>query len=229
LSRPILILGGGGGVHDVLDVIEAINRVAPAWTVAGLLDDARESGSRHLGLEVLGPLREAPGFPDHALVNAIWGDRSYRRLPAILGSTSVRAERFATLVHPAASISSRARLGCGVVVQHGVTVGGGTVVGDFATLCPGSTVGHDARIGDFTILAPQAVVSGSVTVERNCYIGAAAVIRQKLRIGERSLVGMGAVVVRDVDPGVTVVGNPARLVTPSGERARPRDGEEVLR
>ncbi|APW59904.1 NeuD/PglB/VioB family sugar acetyltransferase [Paludisphaera borealis] len=229
MSRPILILGTGGNAHDVLDLVEALNTTTPTWDVAGFLDDARPPGTRHLGLDVLGPLHDAGNFPDHAFVNSIGSDKSFRRLPQILASTGLAAERFATLVHPSASVSSRARLGRGVVVQQGVTVGGGTVVGDFVTLCPACTVGHDTCIGDYTILAPRAVVSGFVHIDPNCYIGAASVIRQNLRIGEHSLVGTGSVVVREVAPGATVAGNPARPLAPSGERVRSRDEEEVLR
>ena len=63
---------------------------------------------------------------------------------------------------------------------------------------------------DYSILAPGAVVSGLVEVESSCYIGAGAIIRQRLHVGTRSLIGMGAVVVRDVEPGATLVGTPAR-------------------
>jgi sugar O-acyltransferase (sialic acid O-acetyltransferase NeuD family) len=210
MTRPLIILGTGGNAYDVLDVVDAINAVAPAWELAGLLDDIRPSGSRYLGLKVLGPLRDAGRFQGHDFANAIGSDRSYRYLPEILASTGLTADRFATLVHPIASVSARARLGRGVTVNHGVSVGGGAVIGDFVTLCPGCIIGHDAQVGDYSILAPGATISGFVHVERGCYVGARAVIRQQLRIGERTLVGMGAVVVREVAPGMAVVGNPAR-------------------
>lgn len=209
-NSPLVILGTGGNAYDVLDVVEAINAASPTWAVAGFLDDARPPGSRHLGLEVLGPLHEAGRLVGHSFVNAIGSDRSFRRLPEILAATGLPSDRFATLVHPDASVSARARLGRGVAVNHGVTVGGGARIGDHVTLCPGSIVGHDATIEDYTLVAPGAVISGSVHVRRGCYIGARAVIRQQLRIGEGSLVGMGAVVVREVAAGAVVVGNPAR-------------------
>ena len=40
--------------------------------------------------------------------------------------------------------------------------------------------------------------------------GAGALIRQGVSVGEGAVIGMGAVVVKDVAPGATVVGNPAR-------------------
>jgi len=210
MSRSLLILGTGGSAHDVLDVVEAINAVAPTWGVAGFLDDNRPPGTRHLGLEVLGPLREARRFHGHDFVNAIGSDKSFRHVPEILASTGLAANRFATLVHPAASVSARARLERGVTVNFGVCVGGGARIGEYVTLCPGCVVGHDTTIEDYSIVAPGAVISGFVHVQRGCYVGARAVIRQHLRVGQGSLIGMGAVVVGEIAAGAVVVGNPAR-------------------
>ena len=73
-----------------------------------------------------------------------------------------------------------------------------------------SYIEHDCVIGDFVTLGPGAKVNGNVTVEDFAYIGAGAVIRQGLTIGKGAIVGMGAVVTKDVPPGQTVIGNPAR-------------------
>ncbi|HEV3445099.1 MAG TPA: NeuD/PglB/VioB family sugar acetyltransferase [Gemmataceae bacterium] len=211
MLQPLIILGTGGNAYDFLDVVEAINARQEAWTVAGFLDDAAAAGSSFAGLPVLGRLRDAGQFADHYFINAIGSDKSYRRRPDILASTGIDIERFATLVHPGASVSSRARLGHGVCVNHGVTIAGAVVVGNHVTLCPGCILGHDAAIEHYAVIAPGAVISGFVRVGRSCYIGAGSVIRQRLRIGAGALVGMGAVVVRDVEDGVTVIGNPARV------------------
>ena len=134
-------------------------------------------------------------------MNVIGSDRSFRHLPEILASTRSAPERFATLVHPAASVSTRARLGHGVVVNPGVVLGGGVVIGNHVMLCPGCIVGHESSIGDYSIMAPGAIISGLVHLGTACYVGAAAVIRQRLRIGTGAFIGMGAVVVENVSPG----------------------------
>ena len=73
-----------------------------------------------------------------------------------------------------------------------------------------SYVEHDCVIGDFVTFAPGAKVNGNVTIGDHAYIGSGAIIRQGITIGAGAIIGMGAVVTRDVPPGVTVLGNPAK-------------------
>lgn len=82
-----------------------------------------------------------------------------------------------------------------------------------------SYVAHDCVIGDFVTLAPGVKCNGNVVVEDHAYIGTGAILRQgkpgdPLVIGRGAVVGMGAVVTKNVAPGTTVIGNPARLMEP---------------
>src|SRR5437764_1320104 len=120
MTRPLVILGTGGSAYDLLDIVGAINAVRPTWEPIGFLDDSRPAGARHLGLEILGPLRDAAKYIDCRFINVIGSETSFRRLPEILASTALNIDRFATLVHPTASVSPHARLGHGVVINSGV-------------------------------------------------------------------------------------------------------------
>jgi sugar O-acyltransferase (sialic acid O-acetyltransferase NeuD family) len=78
-----------------------------------------------------------------------------------------------------------------------------------------SYVAHDCIIGDFVTFAPSVKCNGNIVIEDFAYIGTGAIIKQgtpdkPLRIGAGAVVGMGAVVTKDVAPGETVIGNPAR-------------------
>jgi sugar O-acyltransferase (sialic acid O-acetyltransferase NeuD family) len=118
--------------------------------------------------------------------------------------------RFATLIHPAASVSARAKVGRDVFVNFGASVAGNVTLADHVSLGPNCVVGHDTFIDSYTAVAAGAILSGGVRVEQSCYIGTGAMVRQQLCIGAGALVGMGAVVVKDVEPETVVVGNPAR-------------------
>jgi acetyltransferase-like isoleucine patch superfamily enzyme len=80
-----------------------------------------------------------------------------------------------------------------------------------------SYVEHDSLICDYVTFAPRVICNGNVHTEDHVYIGAGAVIKQGLPgaplvIGRRAVIGMGAVVTKSLAPGVTVVGNPTRLM-----------------
>lgn len=80
-----------------------------------------------------------------------------------------------------------------------------------------SYVEHDCVIGDYVTFAPGVKCNGNIHIEDHAYIGTGAVIKQgtpdkPLVIGKGAVVGMGAVVTKSVPPGVTVIGNPARLL-----------------
>ena len=113
------------------------------------------------------------------------------------------------------------------VIMDDVSLGEGAALSPFVTLTSNIRIGrhfhanlysyveHDCVIGDFVTFAPGVKCNGNVRIEDHAYIGAGAVIKQgkpgqPLVIGRGALVGMGAVVTRDVPPGITVVGNPAK-------------------
>ena len=80
-----------------------------------------------------------------------------------------------------------------------------------------SYVEHDCIIGDYVTFAPGVKCHGNIHIEDHAYIGTGAVIKQgtpdkPLVIGKGAVVGMGAVVTKSVPAGVTVVGNPARIL-----------------
>lgn len=109
-----------------------------------------------------------------------------------------------------------------VIEMDDVLLGEGACLSPFVTLTSNIRIGrclhanlysyieHDAKVGNFVTLAPGAKINGNVTIGDYAYIGSGSVIRQGLTIGSRATIGMGAVVTRDVPPGITVVGNPAK-------------------
>jgi maltose O-acetyltransferase len=60
-----------------------------------------------------------------------------------------------------------------------------------------------------------------ISIGQNVWIGGAAVILPGVKIADGAIIGAGAIVTRDVPPGATVVGNPARQVSAHRWRVGP--------
>jgi acetyltransferase-like isoleucine patch superfamily enzyme len=66
--------------------------------------------------------------------------------------------------------------------------------------------------GDWTQIHCHADVTGRVTVGESVTIGSHASLLPGVKVGDRAIIGAGSVVNRDVEPDVTVVGVPARVI-----------------
>jgi sugar O-acyltransferase (sialic acid O-acetyltransferase NeuD family) len=217
MVKKLLILGTGGNSVDILDAVHALAAgPAPLYQCVGFLDDHPATwGTQIAGVPVHGPLASACAYPDAWFVNGIGTTTNFWKKEAILGGLGIPRERFATIVHPAASVSQTAQLGRGTVILPNATICALAQVGDHVIVLPGAVVSHDDVIGDYTCIAGGACLAGMVRVGKACYLGANCAIRQRVALGDCCLVGMGAVVLGDVPENSVVVGSPARFLRPT--------------
>lgn len=213
VSRPLVLIGGGGNAADVLDIIEALP-LQQRWHVIGILDDGIPRGKSRYGCQVLGMIADAPclleRYPDCQFISTIGSDKTFQRRPEIVTQLCLPLDRYATLVHPKAAVSRTARVGHGTYASAGCVVGRNAHVGNHVHLGSGCLIGHDATIEDYAVIAAGVVVSGHARIGQACYIGAGSRIRQDVHIAAGALVGLGAVVTRTLDRATVYVGCPAR-------------------
>lgn len=210
--RDLVIVGAGGHGRETLDVVEAVNAVAPTWSFIGFVDDSpagddeRGLRLRRRGAAIVGDTGAMSDL-DAAYVIGI-GDSAIRaRLDAQLTSWGREA---ATLVHPGATVASDNRVSPGVVLAVGVHVTTNVTLGRHVHCNVGAVVSHDCVVGDHATLSPGVYVNGEVTIGERVFLGTGAIVTPGVTIGDDAVIGAGAVVVRDVPAGVTVVGVPGR-------------------
>jgi sugar O-acyltransferase (sialic acid O-acetyltransferase NeuD family) len=211
----IVILGTGGNSVDILDALHDLNDAAgrPLYDCVGFLDDNEALwGTLRLGAKVLGPLAAARDLDGCYFVNGIGSPGNFLKKAAIVSKTGVGRERFATIIHPTASVSRTAILGKGTVVFQNVTITSNVQIGDHVVILPNCVISHDDMIGDYTCIAAGVCISGGVRVGRACYLGTKSAMIGAIEIGDGCLIGMGSVVLSDVPAGSVVIGNPARFL-----------------
>jgi sugar O-acyltransferase (sialic acid O-acetyltransferase NeuD family) len=210
-AGPLLLVGAGGLAREVLAAVRAINTVAARWAVLGFLDDNPARHGQSLdGVPVLGPLGLAAQHTDAAIVICTGSPRDLHSRRRISERLAMPEERYATIVHPAASVAQGTRLGRGSVFLAFVAVTAPQEIGRHVVVMPHTTITHDDRISDYVTFGSRVAVSGGVSIGEAAYLGSGALIREGLSIGPGALVGMGAVVLDDVPASEVWIGAPAR-------------------
>jgi len=101
-------------------------------------------------------------------------------------------------IHPGATIGRR------FFIDHGM----GVVIGETAEIGDDCTLYHGVTLGGTSWRQGKR----HPTLERGVVVGAGAKILGPIIIGEGAKIGSNAVVVKDVPPGATAVGIPARIL-----------------
>jgi sugar O-acyltransferase (sialic acid O-acetyltransferase NeuD family) len=211
MPTPLLLIGGGGFARETLELVRALNAVAPTWDVLGLLDDDPGMHGRRIhDVPVLGPSEAVHDHPDALVVAAVASPRNPLGRLGLVARLGLPAERYATLAHPTAVIPASASIGAGTVLHAGTVLTADVALGAHVAVMPAVVLTHDDRIGDGVTFGAGARVAGGVTIERGAYIGSGALLREHVTVGSGAVVGMGAVVTQSVPAGEVWAGVPAR-------------------
>jgi sugar O-acyltransferase (sialic acid O-acetyltransferase NeuD family) len=193
--ESIAIYGAGGFGKETKFLLDAINRNKPQYVFQGFLDD-RLSGSIKIA--------EIGKFA--CLAIAIASPAARLKVYEKCGMQF----SYPALIEPHVYIDQSVSLGKGLIICAGVKITVDVELGDFVIINLNATIGHDVRIGAFTSIMPSVNISGNVRVGEEVFIGSGVTVLQGLTVGNGAIIGAGAVVTKNVPPGVTVKGVPAR-------------------
>lgn len=209
-APPLVIYGASGYASAAADVFESWVP-EPLATVVAYIDDVRGDNGSSIGTApVISFDTWATRHRDTPIFVTI-GDPIGRR--KLVERISAAGGRFSSFYRNAGPVARDVIVGTDTMILAYSSVGAGTVIGDHVHVMPLCSIDAGCTIGDFTTLCPMAAISGRVVIEEGVFVGVGARIANEsddvMTIGAGATIAAGAVVMRSVEPGETLAGNPA--------------------
>ncbi|MEU9391045.1 acetyltransferase [Streptomyces sp. NPDC048324] len=203
----LVIIGAGGFARETAQAV----RDAGGFELLGHLDDNTAlHGTEVDGVPVLGGCDLIQRLPAARAVVCVGNPRDYAARARLVRRLALPADRYATVIHPTASVARSSRVGPGSVLLAHCALTAAVRVGAHVAVMPQVVLTHDDVVEDFATLASGVRLGGGARLERGAYVGSGALVREGTTVGAWSLIGMGSAVLGDVPPGEVWVGSPAR-------------------
>lgn len=107
-------------------------------------------------------------------------------------------------------IGSNVEIGALTNISRGSA--GNTVIDDNVKIDSLVHIGHDAHLCRNAEITAGAIIGGFAVVNDGVFVGINSAIRNRREIGSDVIIGMGSTVIRNIDGGMTVAGNPAKEI-----------------
>ena len=208
--KHLIIIGAGGMGRQVMSFAKSCNGYGKKFDIKGFLDDNLDAMKGFPGYPVV--LGTVDGYqiePDDVFFNSI-GDIQAKKL--CIQKILDRGGDFLTLIHPTAQVSPDTKIGKGCMLSSYVGVGVETTIGDFCLIQSKATIGHDVIVGDFARIDCNVVLIAGVKVGKDVCVHTSSVVNHDVKLGDGSTVGAMSFVIKNVNPGQTVFGNPAKVI-----------------
>ena len=205
-KTPLLIFPCNG------NGVEALDCLGDRFRLIGFVDDTpQKQNSRPFGYDVFSRAAFSD-FPEAQVLAVPGGPASFRSRAEVIAGLGLNESRFARVLHPASHVSSLAKIGHNVLIMAGAVLTSNCVIGNHVCILPNTVIHHDVTLEDWSLVGANVTIAGNVKVGSNSYIGSGSSVMNGLEIGSGALLGLGSNLIRDVAPGATVAGNPARPI-----------------
>lgn len=209
-KKEIYIFGAGEHAKVCIDI-----SFLSGYRVSGIVGHGKKGGRTFQGIPFIGD-------EDKKRIKSLISKRSANYFVAIGDSIirervtksvySLTGKNPVNLIHPDVFFSESATIGCGNFINCGAKINAGVRIGDHTIIEANAVVSSSCVIHDYVRIAPGVNLASRVILEKGAFLGIGSNIILGITIGEWAIIGAGAVVIRDIPPGVTAVGVPAKVI-----------------
>lgn len=209
MRNEVYIVGATSSGREIESYIDTFDK--DRWKILGFLHsytgasplDSYPSDYRILGSWESYPLSKTDNCI-LAIPDIVWKKKAYTYLNDMVS--------IITYISPHSRVGKFCHLGEGSILVSSATLSSNVHVGRMVYINGGTQIGHDTIVGDYSTIFSQVQIGGKCVIGEGVTIGSCAVLRPGVKIGDGATIGTGSVVIRNVKPGVTVFGNPAKTI-----------------
>ncbi len=177
MKEKIILVGGGGHCHSVIDVVEQEGK----FEIFGIVDDNPNLiGKDILGYQVIGTREDLP----HILQDCSNAIITIGQITP----NSIRAKIFKdlknlgfnlpTIISPFAYIAKSAIIGEGNIVMHQALINSNAKIGNNCIINTKALIEHDVVVEDNCHISTGAILNGGTVVKADTFFGSNAVTKQ---------------------------------------------------
>lgn len=208
--KDLIILGASGAGREVYEMATQCEGFNRDWKIKGFLDDNIHVLDKYSGYPPV--LSEIAGYniEDNDVFICSIGSVSDKK--RVIDTILAKGGEFINLIHPKAIIFQNLKIGIGSMIGPFCLITSDVTIGNFVTVQSSAIIGHDASVGDFVHIGGRAFMGGFSRLEEGVIIHPGAVVLPSVDIGKRAILGAGSVAIRNIPPGKTVFGIPAKNI-----------------
>lgn len=205
VPNHLVVVSAGGFGRALASLARSDIAFGVAWDLKGFLDN-RINLLNPTDIPIVGDPLSYQVQEGDIFICAL-GDPSAKR--TYTDALVAQGADFITL-RPDLTQGERVQLSPGGIYERKVSLGPDVKVGFMVTILSTTIVGYDVTIGDYCQIGSFVFIGGGARIGNDVVIHPHATVLPGVTVGDGAVVGAGSVVIRDVAPGTTVMGNPAK-------------------
>jgi len=192
MKDKILLIGGGGHCHSVIDVIEAGDK----YEIYGIVDKTDKIGEKVFSYPVIGTdddLDRLITEVKYAFIT-LGQIRTAEVRKFLFNKLIALGYEIPNIISPLAYISKNSHLGRGNFIGHHAVINANSIIHQNCIINTKALIEHDVTIESHCHIATGAIINGACYVQSETFVGSAATTKQGAVIASKSFIKAGSVV-----------------------------------
>ena len=180
MKEKIVLLGGGGHCHSVIDVIEQENK----YQIVGIIDKKELFGTNVLGYKIIASdddLEEIYKTCKNAIITVGQIETNHVRVK-LFNRLKEIGFNLPIIISPIAYVSKHSFIDEGTIVMHHALINANVKIGKNCIINSKALIEHDVIIEDNCHISTASVINGAVLVKANTFLGSNATSKQSVEI-----------------------------------------------